>query len=126
MNKKIFEKWIKALRSGSYIKVRGALRNDVGFCALGVLCDISGVGTWETEPNSKKLQYLGQIHYLPKQVAEWAGMSPSEASKVSAFLLVHNDNLKIGFNDLASLLEQKYKKKKVEPHESMHSILPNG
>lgn len=126
MKKRIFVKWIKALRSGSYVKIKGALRNDIGFCALGVLCDISGLGNWEPEPNSKKLQYLGQIHYLPKPVAEWAGMSETEASKVSAFLLVHNDNLKIGFNDLAFLLEQKYKKKKVAPHESLHPILPDG
>lgn len=123
MKKKIFVKWIKALRSGSYLKTSGALRNDVGFCALGVLCDISQTGQWESEPNTKKFQYLGQIHYLPKQVAEWAGMTQTEASKVNAYLITYNDKQRKDFNSLADLLIQKYKKKE-RPDESVYPILP--
>ncbi len=111
MKKKVFVKWLKALRSGSYIKTCGALRNESGYCALGVLCDISGLATWESERDTKKFQYCGQIHYLPKQVAEWAGMSSTEASKINAYLIIFNDKQKKDFDDLANLLELKYKKK---------------
>lgn len=123
MKKKVFIRWIKALRSGLYPKTSGALKNDVGFCALGVLCEISKIAEWEPEPNTKKFQYLGQIHYLPKQVAEWAGMTFSEASKVNAYLITYNDKQRKDFNDLADLLEKKYMKKE-KCNEPVRPILP--
>ena len=47
-------KWIAALRSGQYKQARGSLRRtvgdfgeDTGYCCLGVLCDLSGIGEWD-------------------------------------------------------------------------------
>ena len=34
------EKWVAALRSGRYPKGVGALQSNVGFCCLGVACDL--------------------------------------------------------------------------------------
>lgn len=60
-------KWLEALRSGNYEQVGGALRkykgpelNPVGFCCLGVACDIidpnqwamTGVDEWLTDTDS--------------------------------------------------------------------------
>ncbi len=51
MKKDLKEKWVAALRSGKYLQADGALRkirNDgkQGYCCLGVLCEISGIGKW--------------------------------------------------------------------------------
>lgn len=42
-------KWIEALRSGQYRQTQARLRtNDgLGYCCLGVLCEISGQGEWK-------------------------------------------------------------------------------
>ena len=40
------ERWLTALESGEYKQTRDLLRDDNGFCCLGVACDLSGLGTW--------------------------------------------------------------------------------
>jgi len=47
MDRKWKRKWINALRGGEYKQTRGELRDHLGYCCLGVLCDISGVGKWD-------------------------------------------------------------------------------
>jgi hypothetical protein len=43
------QRWLDALRSGKYKQGKGALRTGKDhFCCLGVLCDISGAGEWES------------------------------------------------------------------------------
>lgn len=37
------EKWIAALRSGKYNQTRGSLRDQFGYCCLGVACVINGI-----------------------------------------------------------------------------------
>ena len=46
MEAKMKKRWIKALRSGEYEQGREDLKVDEKFCCLGVLCDISGLGSW--------------------------------------------------------------------------------
>lgn len=108
MKRKVLVEWLDALRSGEYLQTKKALKDDLGYCPLGVLCEISKLGTWEPEPNSKKLQYLGQINYLPEKVAEWAGMSQKEKSSVVGFMIVYNDTQNLSFLELADLIEKKY------------------
>lgn len=38
--------WIAALRSGKYKQAQGRLKTDVGFCCLGVACDMVDPQTW--------------------------------------------------------------------------------
>ncbi len=110
MKKKCLVNWLEGLRSGEYPQSRGALRNEQGYCGLGVLCEQSGLADWKPEPRTNKFQYLNQIHYLPKEVAEWAGMSEWERWEVTAFVLTYQDNKKISFAELADLLEGRFKK----------------
>ena len=42
-------KWTTALRSGRYRQTQNRLRSGDEFCCLGVLCDVSGAGTWVNE-----------------------------------------------------------------------------
>jgi hypothetical protein len=40
MNKQVAKDWVDALRSGKYSQTREALRDSVGYCCIGVLCDL--------------------------------------------------------------------------------------
>jgi len=42
MDANLKAKWIEALRSGKYKQTTHYLKDDQGFCCLGVLCDIQG------------------------------------------------------------------------------------
>lgn len=109
MKKSCLEKWLKALESGSYIQGSGALRTEEGFCALGVLCDISALGEWRDDSNSDKKLYFDRINYLPQEVADWAGMTSDESRSLTAFLIVFNDKEKRTFGQLAKIIKEKYK-----------------
>jgi hypothetical protein len=37
MNEQIKQRWIEALRSGEYEQTQGRLRDETGYCCLGVL-----------------------------------------------------------------------------------------
>lgn len=50
MDAELKGKWVKALRSGKYKQGAGYLNSVRGFCCLGVLCDISGLGKWHDIP----------------------------------------------------------------------------
>ncbi len=101
-----------ALKSGQYSSSYGALRTSKGFCPLGVLCDISKLAEWEPEPKSEKMQYLGQIHYLPKQVAEWAGISAKERSNLTAHMITYTDHEKFSLSNIADFLINRAAQKK--------------
>lgn len=76
------KKWVAALRSGKYKPTMIVLRADDPFdgfnhCALGVLCEISGLGNWERVKEwtiVPEYSYLGESEYLPESVMEWAGL----------------------------------------------------
>ena len=55
------EEWLVALESGEYKQGRGRLRDDNGFCCLGVACDLSGLGEW-TPLNRNTPHVLSLIH----------------------------------------------------------------
>jgi hypothetical protein len=84
--------WQAKLRSGEFAQGSGQLRtwNSAKkvweYCCLGVLCEISGLGQWKTEVQHgfRDTTYLGSKHYLPVEVAEWAGIDPDCESEEGA------------------------------------------
>jgi hypothetical protein len=77
--------WQAKLRSGKFTQGSGQLRTwDVDkkvwrYCCLGILCEMSGLSEWEEGPRTSvyfDTTYLGSKHYLPVEVAEWAGIDP--------------------------------------------------
>ena len=38
---------LEALRSDKYKKECGRLRGEIGYCIQGVMCDVSGLGSWK-------------------------------------------------------------------------------
>lgn len=85
-------KWLAALTSGEYKQARGQLRDDIGFCCLGVACDLyikeTGEGRWEHE------EFVWLEHYddepepfeltesaeLPFPVQRWLGLARDSSS----------------------------------------------
>lgn len=63
MNQEIKEKWVAALCSGDYKQGQGRLRDDDGFCCLGVLCNIIDPDSWRLEFNEtlNKDQYKHRL-----------------------------------------------------------------
>lgn len=85
------KKWVEALRSGQYAQTTSTLRDGsgdwVGYCCLGVACDLSGLGQWEL--------IRGAWHYvidkggtvtechdtaLPESVRAWLGLVDCEGT----------------------------------------------
>ena len=122
MKKEIAEIWIAALESGKYEQTTGMLKKvimgNVGYCCLGVLCDISGLGTFGEIsglgtfpvyilPNGN----LGACA-LPVEVLEWADMSDSVGCFIktddSETLSELNDS-GYTFDQIAAIIRNNYK-----------------
>ena len=127
MNPEIKSKWLSALRSGEYEQARGGLmrimrRNfetgkiDVGFCCLGVLCDLASqesVCRWQDMGAVVNDQFGRAIFNgdsLPGPVMKWAGLDsvdpaipfPVEGKSLS----VLNDTHQLNFHRIAALIEE--------------------
>ena len=104
MKAKVRDMWADALESGRFQQTTGKLRNDEGYCCLGVLCDLAienGVAIkWEggeylvqcPEPEDPygEVDEHGQYWVthgdedLPQSVQVWAGFSISNPTLVEA------------------------------------------
>ena len=99
MNPEIKERWIAALESGDYPKTKGVLKDEEGYCCLGVLCEIAiQDGVIKKIPPNNRQNYMSKVGaFLPRKVAKWAGIKDvshpksdpdsSEQGKLAA----HND-----------------------------------
>lgn len=109
MNQEVKEKWVAALRSGKYQQAGGHLRDGDQFCCLGVLCDISGMGTWaaavDDDERSTFITTTGDraSGTLPFEVQDWAGLTSSTGDPV----YIAGDKFELaGHNDGGATFEQ--------------------
>lgn len=103
MDRVIAGLWVDALRSDRYCQTAGVLRGpangnpaDIGFCCLGVLCDLHRVmvnkqtgestARWDDEEGYQCGRYSSKA-VLPENVARWAGVD----SYNPKFLRLRND-----------------------------------
>lgn len=115
MKKEIADKWVVALRSGKYQQATKTLRNsEQSFCCLGVLCDISGIGTWKD--NVSNYRYVPfdkaedwQSSFLPYRVQDWAGMARRDGTRTNGepALSYLNDQGKT-FEEIAEIIENEW------------------
>lgn len=112
------QKWIDALQSGEYPQTGGALRDEIGFCCLGVACDVSGLGEWQRTKrrNSASYGYSYQVNEeseagaLPNAVREWLGLRLADGEYTtrlgkSATLAELNDMYGGTFDSIADFIE---------------------
>lgn len=113
-NKLNIAKWIVALRSGLYQQAKSTLRNSVGYCCLGVACEISKIGFWKPVLGSRSHTYTDGGDYgtessLPSNVRSWLGLelsNPLVASNLPA--ISANDEQGWSFAQIADGLEALY------------------
>lgn len=113
--KEVIEQWIKALRSGKYKQTTGLLKESlnkhkkdagkVGFCCLGVLCDLAakdGGEQWvHTENDTYRMH--GQSGLLPKKFSAWLELSSKDVED----LIEMNDEHRAKFPRIAKHIETK-------------------
>ena len=122
------EKWVAALRSGDYDQTKSFLRDDKGFCCLGVACDLyrkdTGDGKWKRKwMLLKSKHYYGfsfgsrnakgeQVSGLPVPVSQWLGVGnalgnydplPTGNGKMAS-LSMRNDSGN-SFSEIADIIE---------------------
>jgi hypothetical protein len=114
MKPEIKEKWLEALRSGEYHQSKNGLYDGVGYCCLGVLCDIHSKETniqWNPDPNVNGFyRYMGDCATLPTALVEWAGLPDDNPDVVvddsSTSLSELNDSYDYTFTAIADLIEE--------------------
>lgn len=121
MNVKIKARWIRALLSGKYKQTNGALRDTLvvfkgdkeevkrlGYCCLGVLCDIyrrdHPRAKWYKDSFYPKgtgsLGVYGAHSILPTEVARWAGVEATGNLYLKEPLVVKTKEGKFSVNTL--------------------------
>jgi len=109
MNKTIKAKWIKALQSGDYEQTTQALKNEDGFCCLGVLCDVYNKEKgkeWEKPAFTNRMgrSYIfGESTKLPVEVQDWSGLIGSNPLVGVFDLISLNDSKGWSFDKIATL-----------------------
>lgn len=100
MKEEVKNLWVAALRSGKYRQHKQKLNTPDGYCCLGVLCDISGLGNWLDRVFDSVYVVDNDNHhqavYPPQEVIDWAGMGSLDGS----FRLNNED---YNYSDLANL-----------------------
>lgn len=98
MNQEIKQRWVEALRSNQYQQTKGFLHDDIGFCCLGVLCDLAvqdGVIEETSVNDGDYFCYDTESTLLPYEVVEWARLSSKDPKVVNngeTTLSTLNDN----------------------------------
>lgn len=137
MNQDIKARWTKALRSGEFGQITGALNKiptiydeKEGFCCLGVLCEIAvedGIIERIKYDNLGDVGYVplggkaadGYVEFavLPVAVQEWAGLTSGngEYSEGNDFggpvrrtLVGANDDLRLSFSEIADIVDKHF------------------
>ncbi len=112
--KKVQKKWLEALRSGEYKQTKSCLRNEYGFCCLGVLCDLyreENGGKWIDEGYQKS--FLQQGSLPAKEVVDWVGLRQSNprvsngSREVSLSALNDNNS---SFKEIADFIDNNREK----------------
>jgi hypothetical protein len=128
MNEAVKSEWIKRLRSGDYAQTKELLRDDKGYCCLGVLCQIAieneVIPDWEVtvtpEFNAYSLSTVdpenGSSHFddstLPWAVVKWSGLDNinpyiHEPDGYSRPISEPNDN-GMPFSEIADMIEEQF------------------
>lgn len=107
MDEAIKAKWLEALRSGKYRQTTGRLRREekegTGYCCLGVLCDLSGLGEWQG--STYVVNGVREPAVLPRPVYEWAGLTNPDPRVEDEFLSTMNDAY-MSFATIANKIEE--------------------
>lgn len=118
------KKWVEALKSDKYNQTKGCLKNNEGYCCLGVYADLCGV-SWHREPNDELYYFHNPDNdyrsshiddFLNSSMTKQLGLLDSEGSMAHGKSIETDDNVyyslaelndsgKFSFTDIAKLIE---------------------
>lgn len=106
--------WVKALRSGKYQQDTSQLQTKMGFCCLGVACEIFSHDPIRTSDG----RLTGGFPYTYRGAPLWLEkINDDFGNRVQGFILsVLNDEEKFTFNEIADCLEAVYIHKVMQPN----------
>jgi hypothetical protein len=88
--------WLEAMRSGRYAHTKSRLRDQHGFCALGVLCDTLDPKGWREEgpkgPRGPGWFHRGRRGGPCREVLAQAGLSGWAVLRIEHFNQFQEDN----------------------------------
>lgn len=115
MNQEIKVKWLEALRSGQYKQTKHRLKDEKGFCCLGVLCDIysqENKTPWEKNDGAQEA-ILNNTKILPITIMQWAELTNTDPclrydpEQADTCALSHMNDTKIySFDQIADIIER--------------------
>lgn len=112
--------WAEALESGRYPQSGRRLRDENGYCCLGVACEVfrleTGEGKWTDEDVPLLAFDAGdepRSAYLPAQVYRWLGLQEDNPKLVlpsgnGTDCVTANDMLRMDFTAIAAALRRTY------------------
>ena len=103
--KQVVKRWIKALRSGKYAQTTKKLRDNQGFCCLGVLCDLAskdGGNQWVDQGG--RYVYGTRIGALPDNIQNF--IFTDDYTLKSIDLIDLNDEKQYTFAEIANVIEK--------------------
>jgi hypothetical protein len=103
MNPELKHKWTAALRSGEYGQSSCVLKDDNGFCCLGVLCDIINKDGWAVNEEGDNI-FDGEVYLLSDNMRKIAGISDDDCNR----LIRLNDVLKYTFPQIADCIDESF------------------
>lgn len=125
-------RWLAALRSGKYSQTTDALRDERGFCCLGVLCDVYDPSEWREMPKDADVDefptagkvFMGEVGLLPGVLVDMLGMREGDGSGIrvtdkgqeykNEFVsLVEANDDGVDFCTIADSIERHYKERGV-------------
>lgn len=97
--------WIDALRSGRFAQTTGGLRDDTGFCCLGVAADILGGGWWGNRDSGRYDYHTDDgwncIGNMPPTLRDELGLTDNDVRQLTNM----NDFEEKTFAEIADYIE---------------------
>lgn len=113
MDTAVKKQWVEAL--DRYPQSGGALRNESGYCCLGVLCDLydkahkysDKYSVWAEKSGTLHYTYAGTESYLPEMVMRWSDLEDNDPyiPEMGIHLSELNDQ-ETPFSEIASVIQQ--------------------
>lgn len=119
-NKQKLQLLVDALYSGEFKQGRGRLKTEVGYCCLGVACELyhrdTMFGYWTADSLLNEFQvFNGERNFLPKDVADWLGVELDHHGDIEFSWEVEdrNDNFGERFSSAARMNDQGFTFKQI-------------
>ncbi len=101
MDQVVKKEWVKGLRSRKYKQTTGVLKDHLGYCCLGVLCNIIDPENWDQFDNYKYKSKSSEVE-IPDNLRKKLKITKKQQEK----LVELNDDQGLSFNKIADYIEE--------------------